>query len=117
MKSEVQHRLTGFRGVRAAALVAFGLLASNFGLAAAPAAAAVVAIQPTRVADLVLLSNGFDAGLRQGMICRLTRGTTEIAEVLLVELRPTCSAALILSVAPKQSIRAGDVASIKVLKT
>jgi hypothetical protein len=51
------------------------------------------------------------------MVCRVTRGATEIAEVLLVELRPTCSAALIVSVVPKQSIRAGDIASIKVLKS
>lgn len=84
---------------------------------AATPVAAVAAVQPTRVADLLLLNNGFNAGLRQGMICRITRGTTEVAEVLLVELRPTCSAALIVSVAPKQSIRAGDVASIKILKT
>jgi hypothetical protein len=116
MKSEVQNSITRFRGARAAAVIAFGLLTSNFGLQAAPAAA-VVSVQPTRVADLVLLNNGFNAGLRQGMVCRLTRGTTEIAEVLLVELRPTCSAALIVSVAPKQSIRAGDVAAIKVLKS
>ena len=83
----------------------------------APAALEVVAVQPTRVADLVLLGHGFDAGLRQGMVCRITRGTAEVGEVLLVELRPTCSAALILSLAPKQAIRAGDLASIKVLKT
>jgi hypothetical protein len=83
---------------------------------AAPAAT-VVAIQPTRVADLILLRGGFDAGLRQGMVCRVTRGAVEVGEVLLVELRAAHSAALILSVAPKQSIRAGDVASIKTLKT
>jgi hypothetical protein len=116
MKSQVQNSIAPYRGIRAAAAMAFGLLGSTFGLQAAPAAS-VVSVQPTRVADLVLLSNGFNAGLRQGMICRLTRGTTEIAEVVLVELRPTCSAALIMSVAPKQSIRAGDVASIKVLKS
>ena len=116
MKSEVQNPFTRFRGIRAAAVIAFGLLTSHFGLQAAPAAA-VIAVEPTRVADLVLLSNGFNAGLRQGMICRISRGTTEVAEVLLVDLRPTCSAALILSVAPKQSIRAGDIASIKILKT
>jgi hypothetical protein len=85
--------------------------------AADSAAVEVVGLQPTRVADLVLLRGGFDAGLRQGMVCRVTRGTTEIAEVLLVGLRPSCSAALIVSVAPKQSIRAGDLASIKVLKS
>jgi hypothetical protein len=79
--------------------------------------AEVLTVQPTRVADLVLLHGGFDSGLRQGMVCRVTRGTTEIAEVLLVGLRPSCSAALIVNVAPNQSIRAGDVARIKVLKS
>jgi hypothetical protein len=116
MKSEIQDSRTVFRGVRAAAVMAFGLLASPFALAAAPAAT-VAAIQPTRVADLILLDRGFDAGLRQGMVCRVTRGTTEIAEVLLVELRPTCSAALILNLSAKQFIRVGDVARVKVLKT
>ena len=85
-------------------------------MAAAPSAI-VVAVEPTRVADLIMLGRGFDAGLRQGMVCRVTRGTTEIAEVLLVDLRPTCSAALILGVAPKQSIHAGDVAAVKILKS
>ena len=85
--------------------------------AVASGSASVVAVQPTRVADLILLRGGFDAGLRQGMVCRVTRGGTEIAEVLLVELRPGCSTALIVNLAPQQSIHAGDVASIKVLKT
>ena len=83
----------------------------------ASGSAEVVAVKPARVADLVLLGNGFNAGLRQGMVCRVTRGSAEIAEVLLVELRPTYSAALILNLASNQSIRAGDLASIKVLKT
>lgn len=85
--------------------------------AVASGSAEVAALQSTRVADLVLLGGGFDANLRQGMVCRVTRGATDIAEVLLVEVRPTCSAALILSLAPKQSIRAGDLARVKVLKT
>jgi hypothetical protein len=51
------------------------------------------------------------------MVCRVTRGTTNIAEILLVEVRPTCSAALITSLAPQQSIHAGDAAAIKILKT
>ena len=104
------------RGVRAALVAALFSVASSFVSAAAPVAS-VLAVQPTRIADLVMLNGGFDAGLRQGMVCRVTRGTTEIAEVLLVELRPTCSAALIVNVAPKQSIRAGDIAAIKVLKS
>ncbi len=105
------------RGVKVTALVAFGLLHSALGIAHAAPVAAVAAVEPTRVADLVLLDSGFNAGLRQGMVCRVTRGATEIAEVLLVELRPAASAALIVSVAPGQSIRAGDTAAIKILKS
>jgi hypothetical protein len=83
----------------------------------APGSTEVVALQPGRHADLVLLGHGFDAGLRQGMVCRVSRGGSEVAEVLLVELRPTCSAALILNLAPGQSIRVGDLTRVKVLKT
>ncbi len=79
--------------------------------------AEVVAVHPTRVADLVLLGHGFDAGLREGMVCRISRADATIAEVILVELRATCAAALILDLAPGQSIRAGDVASVKILKS
>ncbi len=85
--------------------------------AAGASSAGVVAVQPTRVADLVILGRGFDAGLRQGMVCRVTRGSLEIAEILLVDLRLACSAALIVNVSPRQSIRAGDLATIKVLKS
>ena len=105
-----------FRSLCAAALLALVISHSSLVIAAAPAAA-VVSVQPTRVADLILLDHGFDAGLRQGMVCRVTRGTAEIAEILLVDLRPGCSAALIVNVAAKQSIRAGDTASVKILKT
>jgi len=77
----------------------------------------VTAIEQTTVADLVILSRGYNAGLRQGMVCRVTRGQSEVAEVILVDLRPDCSAALILSMAANQSIRAQDVAAIKVFKS
>jgi hypothetical protein len=108
-----------FRRLRAAALLTLVIChwSSVIPSVTAAPAAAVVAVQPTRIADLVLLGGGFDAGLRQGMVCRVTRGPAEIAEVLLVELRPNCSAALILNLAPRQSIRAGDTARLKVLKT
>lgn len=85
--------------------------------ARASAVAEVVAVQPAGAADLVLLSHGYEAGLRQGMVCRLVRGGSEIAEVLVVDLRPSCSAALILNVAARQSIRPGDSATIKVQKS
>ncbi len=77
----------------------------------------VLAVQPTRVADIVVLNQGYEAGLRQGMVCRVTRGSTEIAEVILVELRPQFSAALILNASPMQAIRPHDVATIKVSKS
>lgn len=103
------------RAWRAAAwLQLFSL--SAFSLSAAPVAA-VVAVQPTRVADLILLGRGYDAGLRLGMVCRITRDALEVAEVILVELRPTCSAALIVSLTAGRSIRAGDAARVKILKS
>ncbi len=79
--------------------------------------APVVAVQSTRVADLVLLGAGFDASLRAGMVCKVTRGGTAIGEIVLVELRAGFSAALIRQLAPGQSIRTGDVASVNALKT
>jgi hypothetical protein len=109
------HRLIA-RSLRFAVLVAAAHLTSLISHAASPAAT-VVTVEPTRVADLILLRGGFDAGLRQGMVCRVTRGATEIGEILLVELRPGHSAGLILSVVSRQSIRSGDIASVKTLKT
>jgi hypothetical protein len=79
--------------------------------------AEVVTVQEARVADLVLLGQGFDAGFRQGMVCRVTRGGSAIAEIVLVDLRPSCSSALIVGLSSGQSIRAGDIASVKILKT
>ena len=107
-----------FRNLVQSSLLAVAL-AAPFSVRAASASglAEVVAVQPARVADLVLLGGGFEAGLRQGMVCRVARGGAEIAEVLLVELRPTCAAALITRMAPGQRILAGDVASLKILKT
>ena len=107
------------RRLRAAVLAALVISHGSLvipSVVAAPALA-VAEIQPTRIADLVLLNGGFDAGLRQGMVCRVSRGRTDIAEILLVELCPACSAALILSLAPGQSIHAGDFAAIKIFKT
>ena len=109
-----------FRRLSAAVLLTLGISHSSLVIAAVTAGApsvSVLEIQQNRVADIVLLNGGFSSGLRQGMVCRVTRGTTEVAEVLLVEIRPTCSAALILNLSSRQSIRAGDLASVKVLKT
>ncbi len=106
--------------VRTFSLVALALLGSAPFLVQAGEAerrVEVLAVQPTRVADIVVLNQGYEAGLRQGMVCRVTRGATEIAEVILVELRPQFSAALILNASPAQAIRPRDLATIKVLKS
>ena len=76
----------------------------------------VVVVQGTRIADVVLLGAGFEAGLRQGMVCSIKRAGVPIAEVVLVDLRPSASAALIVQLTPGQSIRSGDAATVKVLK-
>ncbi len=106
------------RPLRHALVFALFAAATAAGWAArGPGVAEVVAIQPAGAADVVLLNHGFDAGLRQGMVCRLHRGAQEIGEILLVDLRPSCSAALILNLAARQSIRTGDQASLKVFKS
>lgn len=106
-----------FRRVFQSSLLAVVALAPFSGRAAVTSGSVgVVAVQSTRVADLVLLGRGLEAGLRQGMVCRVTRGGLEIAEVMLVESRPACSAALIVSLVPGQAIQPGDLASVKILK-
>jgi hypothetical protein len=105
------------RRVLHSSLLAFVVFAP-FSLSAATTSGSVevVAVQSTRVADLVLLARGLDAGLRQGMVCSIARGSTDIAEIILVDSRLFLSAALIVTLAPGQSIQTGDVASVKILK-
>lgn len=99
-----------------AVVIATGTQAAGLVASRSVEAASVVAVQPTRVADVVLLGAGFDAGLRQGMVFNVVRGGVEVAEIVLVDLRPRASAALILQLTPGQSIRAGDTATVKTLK-
>ena len=116
MQPSSQSRTPSSRALCVVALAAvLGLVSTSSEMAAAPALA-VTSIQSTRVADLVVLGRGFDAGLREGMVCRVTRDGLEIAEVQLVGLRPDSAAALILSLAPAQAIRAGDCVTVKTLK-
>lgn len=98
-------------------LLALSLAPSWLRGAGAITVAEVVAVQPGRVADVVLLNRGLEAGLREGMVCRVDRGAIEVAEVVLVELRPSWASALILTVSPSQSIRMGDAVSVKVHKS
>jgi len=78
---------------------------------------AVVATQPARTTDLVVLDAGNNVGLRAGMVCHVTRGALPVGDVLLVELRPNAAAALILSLTPNQAILNGDQIAVEVLKS
>jgi hypothetical protein len=99
------------------ALAAFVSSATRATAAQGFGRAAVVAMQPSRTVDLVLLDSGYDVGLRAGMVCHVSRGSLSIGDVLLVELRPTAAAALILSLTPNQAIRSGDDVAVKILKS
>jgi hypothetical protein len=105
------------RALAAAAATACGLMLAVPAPLTAMPAANVAAVRTTPAADIVLLDRGFDAGLRQGMVCRVTRARAEVAEIVVVEVRENCGAALITNLAPKQSIRAGDLVGVKILKT
>jgi len=96
--------------------VAFGLLASGLALAATPTGT-VAGIASGTVADLVVVGRGMDAGFRAGMVCRVARAKSEIGELLLVEVRPTCASALITNLAVGQSVRTGDVVTSKISKS
>lgn len=74
--------------------------------------APVVAMQPARTTDFGLLDAGFDVGRRVGMVCHVTRGALSVGDVVLVELRPTASAALIRSLTPNQAILSGDLVAV-----
>ncbi len=64
-------------------------------------------------ADLVILDAGIEAGLRQGMVCTVSRDGRPLGELLLVDLRPRAASALILELAPGQSLQPGDSVAVK----
>jgi hypothetical protein len=77
----------------------------------------VIAFEGTESADLVLVGAGLGSGLRQGMSCLVSREGRRVAELLLVETRPSVSSALIVGTASGEAVRRGDAVSIKTLKT
>lgn len=73
----------------------------------------VYGVYEARQADLVLVKGGFDSGFRQGMVCKVSKGAAQIGEVLLVNVRNNCSAALILDLEPETTIEPGQSVRIK----
>lgn len=76
----------------------------------------VYGIYEARHADLVLVEGGFDSGFRTGMVCRVVDGETNVGEVMLVEVRGNCAAALILQLEAGQVIQPGHSVRIKTVK-
>jgi hypothetical protein len=68
-------------------------------------------------ADLVLVVGGFDSGVRQGMLCTVSRGGVNLAELLITEARASHCSALLVKSHPNRAIRKGDSVSVKSFKT
>lgn len=81
------------------------LYASNHG--------SVYGIYEARHADLVLVKGGFDSGFKTGMVCRVVEGESDLAEVMLVDVRNNCAAALILQLDAGKVIEPGHSVRIK----
>jgi len=75
--------------------------------------AQIIRVASLPSADLVVLDAGFEAGLRQGMVCTVSRSGESLGELLLVELRPRAATALILGLATGRSLQSGDSVAVK----
>ncbi|MCU0791797.1 MAG: hypothetical protein MUE42_02840 [Opitutaceae bacterium] len=74
-------------------------------------------ISSSSTADLVILDAGHEAGLREGMVCTVSRAGRRVGELLLVDLRPRAASALIIDLAPDLGFQLGDHVSVKTVST
>jgi uncharacterized membrane protein len=81
-----------------------------------PNAALVSEVVPTLAADVVILNGGPEQGLRLGMLCRVTRGSRTVGELIIIESRSDRSAGLILELVEDFTLQAGDIARIKTIQ-
>ena len=79
--------------------------------------ARIVRIEATPVADLVVLDAGYEAGLRQSMVCQVIRSGEPLGKLLLVELRSNAATALILNLTPGRSLLSGDTVAVQTVST
>lgn len=78
--------------------------------------AKVVRVASLSVADLVLLDAGYESGLRQGMVCSVSRDSELIGELLLVDLRQNSASAVITALSG-HSVRPGDQVAVKTVSS
>lgn len=83
------------------------------GPAVALGRAEVAEVRAGAHADLVVLAGGHAQGLRPGMVCAVGRPGRAVARVVVAESRETRAVALVLAVAPGESILAGDIAEAR----
>ena len=79
--------------------------------------ARIARIASLSAADLVLLDAGHEAGLREGMVCTVSRSGQAVGELLLVDLRPCSASALILDLDSDRSLQPGDRVSVKTVSS
>jgi hypothetical protein len=80
-------------------------------------AARIAQVASLSATDLVILDAGFEAGLRQGMVCTVTRDGANLGELLLVDLRPRAASALILDLSSGQGLQPGDLVAVKTVSS
>lgn len=76
----------------------------------------VLGIHSTATADLVLVRGGFDSGFRNGIMCLVRDGDEDVAEIMLVDVRDNCAAALITSLEDGRVIEPGHLVRIKAVR-
>lgn len=74
----------------------------------ADADASIDQIVAGRTQDLVVVEPGLETGLRQGMVAEVTRGDTFKGRLLIADATAARAIALILELAPGQTLMAGD---------
>jgi DUF917 family protein len=79
--------------------------------------ARILKIEKTSVADLVVLDAGYEAGLRQSMVCQVTRSGEALGKLLLVELSHQTATALILNLNTGRSLLSGDIVTVQTVST
>lgn len=70
--------------------------------------AVVQSVMAGSSADLVLLAGGLSAGYRSGMVAKVERESAPIGQILIVEATADQAVALILELAPGQTIQSED---------
>lgn len=114
--AELEEAVSGTVTAKEAATLAETLPAFIFGGFHASNRGDVLGVYSASTADLVLLRGGYDAGFRNGMVCVVEDQEETVAEMLLVDVRHNCAAALITNLEDGQVIEAGHQVRIKAVR-